>query len=135
MYRIQHKYLCYCSNLAISVFHWQFLIPYIFSVFLKFRACYIRSQQGELTIKNATLYLHILSSTFFCCFLSFYQFQFYFWRIIKFPQQNINQLKTRTDDNKLPVELCVLIAVLAYSLLISAIHDFKDIVQFNYQVN
>ena len=37
-----------------SVFHYQFLITPIFSVSLKFEACYITGQWGELRVKNAT---------------------------------------------------------------------------------
>ena len=43
-----------------GVFHWQFLIAYIFSVPLKFRACYIMGQWGEFRVKIATISLHIL---------------------------------------------------------------------------
>ena len=51
-----------------SVFHWQFLSTYIFSVFLKFRACCITGQWGDFTVKNATLYLHMLFWRFFVFF-------------------------------------------------------------------
>ena len=51
-----------------SMFHWQFLITYIFFVSLKFRACYITGQCGEFTVKNATLYLLILSWYFLLFF-------------------------------------------------------------------
>ena len=52
-----------------SVFQCQSLITYNFSVFLKFRACYITGQWGEFTASNATLYLHMLSwYFFFVCF-------------------------------------------------------------------
>ena len=36
------------------VFRWQFHIPYFFSVSLKFWACYITVQWGDLTEKNVT---------------------------------------------------------------------------------
>ena len=43
------------------VFDWRFLITYIFSKTLKFRACYITGQWSKFTVKNATLHLYILS--------------------------------------------------------------------------
>ena len=42
-----------------SVFRWQFLITFIFSVSLQLRVYYIKDQWGEFTVKNATLYSHI----------------------------------------------------------------------------
>ena len=88
-------------SLLWSVFRWQFLITYIFSVSLKFQACYFMGQWGEFTVKNTTLYLNILSLHFFFVFhqkkLCFYRFHFFFWWNTKFLQQNINQ----------PVELYV----------------------------
>ena len=45
----------------MNVFHKQFLITCVFSVSLKFRACYITGQWGEFTVKNATLCLHMFS--------------------------------------------------------------------------
>ena len=59
---------CPYKVLNISVFHWQLLITYIFSVSLKFQACYITGQWGEFTVKNATFYLDKLSWHSFCCF-------------------------------------------------------------------
>ena len=41
-------------NTVTGVFHWEFLIIYIFSMSLKF-------QWGEFTVKNITFCLHILS--------------------------------------------------------------------------
>ena len=42
---------------------------------------------------------------FFCCFssknLCFYHFHFVFWWSIKFPQQNINQSETGTDNKQI----------------------------------
>ena len=98
-------------SLLWSVFRWQFLITYIFSVSLKFQACYFMGQWGEFTVKNTTLYLNILSLHFFFCFsskkLCFYRFHFFFWWNTKFLQQNINQPETGIGDKKLPVELYV----------------------------
>ena len=72
-----------------SVFHWQFLITYIFSVS---RACCIMGQWGKFTgnsslYKNATLYLHIVSLYFCCCFsprkkMCFYNFHFFFFDVL-----------------------------------------------------
>ena len=98
-------------SLLWSVFRWQFLITYIFSVSLKFQACYFMGQWGEFTVKNTTLYLNILSLHFFFVFhqkkLCFYRFHFFFWWNTKFLQQNINQPETGIGDKKLPVELYV----------------------------
>ena len=98
-------------SLLWSVFRWQFLITYIFSVSLKFQACYFMGQWGEFTVKNTTLYLNILSLHFFFVFhqkkLCFYRFHFFFWWNTKFLQQNINQAETGIGDKKLPVELYV----------------------------
>ena len=98
-------------SLLWSVFRWQFFITYIFSVSLKFQACYFMGQWGEFTVKNTTLYLNILSLHFFFVFhqkkLCFYRFHFFFWWNTKFLQQNINQPETGIGDKKLPVELYV----------------------------
>ena len=58
-----------------SVFYWQFLVSYIFSVSFKF---------GVFVL---------------------YHFHFSFWWSIKFPQQNNNQSETGIGDKKLSVEL------------------------------
>ena len=51
-------------------------------------------------------------SDIFCCFsswnLRFCHFHFFFWRNIKFSQQNICKVKTRIGDHKLSVELHVM---------------------------
>ena len=63
-----------------SAFLWQFLITYIFSVSLKFRACYITGQWGEFRVKNSTLCLYLRFWHFFL-FLSknlFLSFSFLF---------------------------------------------------------
>ena len=39
----------------LSVFHWQFLITYTFSVSLKFEHVYIKDQWGEFKVKNANI--------------------------------------------------------------------------------
>ena len=48
------------------------VIPYIFSVSLKFGAQYITVQWSELRIKNVTLYLHIFLSIFLLLLFPFY---------------------------------------------------------------
>ena len=89
-------------------FHAQSLVTYIFSVSLKFGACYI-SQWGELRVKNATLCLHLFFGIVSCCFSSrnwcFYHFHVFFWWTIKFSQQNINQSELGISNKKLSVEL------------------------------
>ena len=54
---------------SFNVFHWQFLVTYIFSVSLKFEACCIADQWVEFRIKNATyVFMHFFGT--FCCFSS-----------------------------------------------------------------
>ena len=85
-----------------SVFHWRFFITYIFSVSLKFRVCYTMDKWGEFTVKNATLFLHMLSWHFLLFFIQksfcFYHFHFFFWWSIEFLQQIINQSETGIGD-------------------------------------
>ena len=97
-------------SLLWIVFCWQFLITYIFSVSLKFQACYFMGQWGELTVKNTTLYLNILSWHFFCFVLHqkicvFIVFISFFDEIPSFC--NINWPETGIGDKKLPVELYI----------------------------
>ena len=86
------------QGMVMSVFHQG--IIYLWS----FKACYIRGQCGEFTVKNVTFTLLVSS----CCFLSknlyFYHFHLFVWWSIECPQQNINQLKTGIGDKKLSVE-------------------------------
>ena len=94
---------------SVSVFRWQFLITYVFSVLLKFGTCHIMSQCGEFRVKNTTLWLLVLFWHFFVVFYQknyvFIVFFSSFWWSIKFPQQNINQSETRNGDKKLSVKL------------------------------
>ena len=62
------KMLYECVPMAI-------VIPYIFTVSLKFGAQYITVQQSEFRIKNVTLYLHIFLSIF-CCYCFHFIFIF-----------------------------------------------------------
>ena len=99
--------------LSGSVFHWQILITCIFSISLKFGACYITGQWGEFRVMNTILCLHILFWYVFFLFfvlffikkICFYHFHFSFWWSTKFPQQNINQSETGIGEKKLSVEL------------------------------
>ena len=54
---------------------------YIFSISLKFGACYVTGQWGEFRVKNATLCLHTpfrqFSVVFHCFFIIF--FSFFWW--------------------------------------------------------
>ena len=63
----------------LSVIHWQVLITYIFSVFLKFWTCYITVQWRDFTGNNATLYLHILSWRFLMFFIEKFVFIFIYF--------------------------------------------------------
>ena len=75
------------------MFHWQFFITYISFVSLKIQTCYITGQWGQFTVKIRMLFytdIHILSGMFFIKYLHFILFAPFFWRSIKFPQQNIN---------------------------------------------
>ena len=94
------------------MFHWQFLIIYIFSVSPNFRTCYIMVQWDEFTVKYAALCLQILSWHFFVLFFyqkkkkkCFHNFYFFFWWSNEFPKQNIKQSETAIGDKKLSVEL------------------------------
>ena len=68
-------------NKKQSVFHWQFLITYIFPVSLKSGACFITGHWGKFWVKNTILCLHIIfwhfflfcfsSKVFFLIFISF----------------------------------------------------------------
>ena len=56
----------------MSVFHWEIVIIYIFSVSLKFGEFYITGQWGKFRVKNATLWLHT-----FCCWFSLKVYVFF----------------------------------------------------------
>ena len=51
----------------LSVFHWQFLITYTFSVSLKFGACYITDQWGQVQSKECYFMCTYIFLAFFCC--------------------------------------------------------------------
>ena len=56
------------------MFHWQFIITYIFSISLKFREGYITGQWCKYAVKNATLHLHIRSWHFLLVFVNKFVF-------------------------------------------------------------
>ena len=92
------------------MFHWQFLIIYIFSASLKFRACFITSQQGEFIGKITASYFHKILWRFFVFYQKMFVFIYFisfFWWSIAFPQQNINQSETGIGDKILSVQLYV----------------------------
>ena len=64
---------------------------------------------GKFTVNNATLYLKTLSWHFLLFFIKkicvFIIFISFFDEVSNFSQQNINQLETGIDDEKLSVEL------------------------------
>ena len=72
--------------------------------------CYMTGQWSEFTIKNAILYLCILSWRFLL--FSFKKFVFlslpfiFLWSI-EFSQQNINQSETKIGDKEFPLELYI----------------------------
>ena len=62
-------------------FYWQFLITYIFSVSLKFEACYIMGKLDKFRVNNVTLCLYIHFWHFLFFFnekFIFYHFHFFF---------------------------------------------------------
>ena len=93
----------------LSVLHWQFLVTYIFSLSLKFGACYITSQWGELRVKNAILSLQVLFLVFWLLFFikEFVFLSFSFLFLIKYQvcATEFNQSETGTDDKNFSVEL------------------------------
>ena len=121
--------------LSQSVFHWQFLFTYMLhhgSVGSMLHRGSVGSMLhhgsvgsmlhhgsvgsmlhhgsvGQVHSKKCYFMFAYTFETVFCCFssknLCFYHFHFFFWWSIKFPQQNINQSETGTDDKKLSVEL------------------------------
>ena len=74
-------------NCQQSVFHWQYLISDIFSISLKFRACYITDHWANSQIKNATVFyiLVYFFGTFLLFFIiCFYHFHFFFNEVSNF---------------------------------------------------
>ena len=58
-------YFCF-ESLFKSVFHWELVTTYIFSVSLNFRVCYITGQWGEFRVINSTLCWNKVFWIFFC---------------------------------------------------------------------
>ena len=87
-----------------SVFHWQYLISYIFSVFLQFGAGYIMVQWGEFRILlDVFIYFFGIFMLFFI--INFLSFRFFFWWRIRFLQHSINQSEKGIGEKKLSVEM------------------------------
>ena len=96
-----------------SVLHWRFLITtLIFSVSLKFGACYITGQWGKFRVTIAILCLHTFLS-FFCCFSSiffcFYHFRFFF--------DEVSNIRNEILTNQKP-ELVVLAGAWFYRIIL-----------------
>ena len=58
-------YFCF-ESLFKSVFHWELVTTYVFSVSLNFRVCYITGQWGEFRVINSTLCWNKVFWIFFC---------------------------------------------------------------------
>lgn len=87
-----------------SVFHWQYLISYIFSVFLQFGAGYIMVQWGEFRILlDVFIYFFGIFMLFFI--INFLSFRFFFWWRIRFLPHSINQSEKGIGEKKLSVEM------------------------------
>ena len=104
-----------CVSLKISYHLYLLRISY-----LSYECVTSTGQRSKFRVKNATICLQIL---FFYCFsllfllfftfflmffikkLCFYYFDFFFWRSIKFLQQNINQSEAGIGDKKLTMEM------------------------------
>ena len=88
------------------MFHWQFLISYIFSLSLKFQTCYITGQWGEFTVKiRMLLYtdIYILSWHFylFSIIYNFIIFISFFDEVSNFRNRILTTKKLETGDKKL----------------------------------
>ena len=105
-----------------SVFHWQYLMVYIFSISLTFGTCCIMSQWDDFIVKNAALSLHILSRHFFfvfhqkSCVLSF---SFFFNEVLNFrnrisTHQKLKQVIRNCQQNFMKVVL--------FNLFINILH-------------
>ena len=87
----------------------NFLSP-IFTPYLvsKFWVCYIHGSEEQVQSKEC---YYMFTDTFFLLLLifikklCFYYFDFFFWRSIKFLQQNINQSEAGIGDKKLTMEM------------------------------
>ena len=69
-------------SFAKSVFHWQFLTTYIFSVSLKFLACFIRRQWDEVTVHFLSIFLIFIKRLCFYFYISFFDELSNFYNII-----------------------------------------------------
>ena len=103
--RINNLWFEMCECVHLTKWH-----QHIFSVSVKFGACYITGQWGEFKVKIATICLHKLFWYFFVVFhhkifIKFLSFLFFFCSSLKFPQQNINQSEAWIGGFELSVEL------------------------------
>ena len=95
-------------NKLLSVFHWQFLITFIFSVSLKFRACYITGQRRQVQSKEC-YFMHTYTFVEFFCFSSkkiwFLSFSFLFL-IIKLQVSNFRNRISTNQKSELVIRNC-----------------------------
>ena len=98
------------------MFHWEFLITFIFSRSLKFGACYITGQWGEFTVKNTTLCLNTLFLFIFLffvfCFFCFSSKNLCFHHFHLFSFDDVLNFFDRISANQkwfLPAIICLLL--------------------------
>ena len=92
-----------CVSLKISYHLYLLRISY-----LSYECVTSTGQRSKFRVKNATICLQILFFLLLLIFikkLCFYYFDFFFWRSIKFLQQNINQSEAGIGDKKLTMEM------------------------------
>ena len=90
------------------MFHWKFLISYIFPVSLKFETYYITGRVHSKD-KSATLYLYtctFLAFVFVFHHLHFYYFHFFFDEVSHFCNRILTAKKLEMCNKKLSVYLC-----------------------------
>ena len=98
------------------MFRWQFFITYIFSVSLKFEACYFTGQSSKFWVKTHTLFLCTFL-TFCCCFLSkklcFYHFHCFFFEVSNFRSRILTN-----QESELVIRNCQWHCMLSGTILI-----------------
>ena len=78
----------------MSVFHWQFLITYVFSVSLKVWSMLHHGPLGRVQGRERYFMFKNTFLTFFCCFsssLRLYYLNFCFWWSINFLQEIVSE--------------------------------------------
>ena len=90
-----------------SVFLWQCLINYIFSISLNSGTCHTSRVSGTGSELKMLLRMYIFGIflLFFIKKMCLYHFHFFFRWSTKFPHQNIDQSETGFGNTKLSVEL------------------------------